>query len=594
MRTEMPSQKQCIHLVLLMAFVLSTLVTADYVEIKSTGSSVIGGTVNFSAVLYDDGQVASTGDYMFNWEDNTPAANNVKINTKYPYSNWSVTYPMNTSKPGDYRVTLKVDKNYILWINIATNHIDFKLDDSLGGDMLLLQNDTKPRKKFISTAKPVNHTIQLRPNDAKLIADKAYEVHTYWFRNCTYIGVINGLSYVAQYTEPDQYYKIEALVVASFEKPPEPITTTTTTTTTTTPIPTTTPATTTTTHKPNNDTTTKTPTVNPTTLTPRQRRRRGAAAPIPLTSLPAQQALTVNTTVTDQMHDAVALNTTTKAASKKVDLPILMSPLVMDGEPPYNCVTGQLIGHGPKNLTGLFKHYVESKAPVSDFKANGQNWLQRGDMMRLQVNCKGSPSLEMCIQVFNAPYNATGNETCRYYFPLEKCEYNYTRFFYESKTVLFFIRNEVSEKLNQVTINIYEAKVQSQLSVVVVPVSFTLIAVILIVFGVSYYLQSRNRFTVEVADFNFGETQSVDMEYKTFQQRLIDSIREVWPRQRRYSEFNSDMEPEFDHSGRIGGAFDNSEQRPNVADEENENNATTSAGSGNTTIDSNLRYNALT
>ncbi|XP_069966604.1 uncharacterized protein [Bactrocera oleae] len=500
---------------------------------------------------------------------------------------------MNTSKPGDYRVTLKVDKNYILWINIATNHIDFKLDDSLGGDMLLLQNDTKPRKNFVSSSKPVNHTIQLRPNDAKLIADKAYEVHTYWFRNCTYIGVINGLSYVAQYTEPDQYYKIEALVVASFEKPPEPITTTTTTTTTT-PKPTTTPATTTTTHKPNNDTTTKIPTVNATTVAPRQRRRRGAAAPIPLTSLLAQQTLTVNTTVTDQMHDAATLNTTTKATSKKLALPILMSPMLMDGEPPYNCVSGQLIGHGPKNLTGLFKHYVESKAPISDFKATGQNWLQRGDMMRLQVNFKGSQSLEMCIQVVNAPYNATGNETCRYYFPLEKCEYNYTRFFYESKTVLFFIRNDVSEKLNQVTINIYEAKVQSQLSVVVVPVSFTLIAVILIVFGVSYYLQSRNRFTVEVADFNFGETQSVDMEYKTFQQRLIDSIREVWPWQRRYSEFSSDMEPEFDHSGRIGGAFDNSEQRPNVTDEENENNATTSAGSGNTTIDSNLRYNALT
>lgn len=32
--------------------------------------------------------------------------------------------------------------------------------------------------------------------------------------------------------------------------------------------------------------------------------------------------------------------------------------------------------------------------------------------------------------------------------------------------------------------------------------------------------------TVEVADFNFGDTQSVDMEYKTFIQRLLDSIRE--------------------------------------------------------------------
>lgn len=35
--------------------------------------------------------------------------------------------------------------------------------------------------------------------------------------------------------------------------------------------------------------------------------------------------------------------------------------------------------------------------------------------------------------------------------------------------------------------------------------------------------------SVEVADFNFGETSSVDLEYKSFYHRLIDSIREVWP-----------------------------------------------------------------
>lgn len=32
---------------------------------------------------------------------------------------------------------------------------------------------------------------------------------------------------------------------------------------------------------------------------------------------------------------------------------------------------------------------------------------------------------------------------------------------------------------------------------------------------------------VEVADFNFGETASIDMEYKTFRQRLVDSVREI-------------------------------------------------------------------
>lgn len=53
------------------------------------------------------------------------------------------------------------------------------------------------------------------------------------------------------------------------------------------------------------------------------------------------------------------------------------------------------------------------------------------------------------------------------------------------------------------------------------------------------------RFTVEVADFNFGETQSVDMEYKTFQQRLVESIREALPARRS----TSDLGPESDNSG---------------------------------------------
>lgn len=48
------------------------------------------------------------------------------------------------------------------------------------------------------------------------------------------------------------------------------------------------------------------------------------------------------------------------------------------------------------------------------------------------------------------------------------------------------------------------------------------------VFGVAYYIQNRERFIVEVADFNFGDTNSLDddMEYKTFQQRLLDSMRD--------------------------------------------------------------------
>lgn len=73
------------------------------------------------------------------------------------------------------------------------------------------------------------------------------------------------------------------------------------------------------------------------------------------------------------------------------------------------------------------------------------------------------------------------------------------------------------------------AQSHSQLSVIIVPVIFSLVAVVFIVFGVAYYVQNRNQFLVETADFNFGDTQSVDsLEYKSFLQRLLDSVSDVF------------------------------------------------------------------
>lgn len=46
------------------------------------------------------------------------------------------------------------------------------------------------------------------------------------------------------------------------------------------------------------------------------------------------------------------------------------------------------------------------------------------------------------------------------------------------------------------------------------------------------------RLSVEVADFNFGETSSVDLEYKSFHQRLFDSIREIMPERSRARDGN--------------------------------------------------------
>lgn len=89
--------------------------------------------------------------------------------------------------------------------------------------------------------------------------------------------------------------------------------------------------------------------------------------------------------------------------------------------------------------------------------------------------------------------------------------------------------------------------------------SFILVAVILVVFGFAYYVESRNRYTVEVADFNFGETQSVDMEYKTFTRRLIDSVRDLIPR-RYIQQYDDGGDGDFlpSPSGSVGGVAESS------------------------------------
>lgn len=72
-------------------------------------------------------------------------------------------------------------------------------------------------------------------------------------------------------------------------------------------------------------------------------------------------------------------------------------------------------------------------------------------------------------------------------------------------------------------LKLFAVTTKPQLSVIIVPLSCSLAAVVLIIFGIAYYIQSRARFTVEVADFDFGQNNP-DMEYKTFRERLKDSF----------------------------------------------------------------------
>lgn len=97
----------------------------------------------------------------------------------------------------------------------------------------------------------------------------------------------------------------------------------------------------------------------------------------------------------------------------------------------------------------------------------------------------------------NVPLNMTANETCSdsEWQPIDTSWLTIRRYFYSeiSFTILFQVRNQITNHTKIITINTYEVQKQAQLSVIVVPVAFMLCAIVAVIFGVAHYVQTRNR-----------------------------------------------------------------------------------------------------
>lgn len=81
------------------------------------------------------------------------------------------------------------------------------------------------------------------------------------------------------------------------------------------------------------------------------------------------------------------------------------------------------------------------------------------------------------------------------WFTTTEPEITISRLLLEEKahTVLIIVRNDVTLVRKTLGINTYEEQRQSQLSVIVVPLIFMLAAIVVIIFGVARYVQTRDR-----------------------------------------------------------------------------------------------------
>jgi len=63
---------------------------------------------------------------------------------------------------------------------------------------------------------------------------------------------------------------------------------------------------------------------------------------------------------------------------------------------------------------------------------------------------------------------------------------------------------------------------QAQLSFVVIPIGSSILAILIIMIGLAYHVKQRQRYTVEVADFDFLHRENLNE--KTFVERVKDSF----------------------------------------------------------------------
>lgn len=143
-------------------------------------------------------------------------------------------------------------------------------------------------------------------------------------------------------------------------------------------------------------------------------------------------------------------------------------------------------------LTNTVFTFIE---PVSNVTVTGQLWLKAGQVLNLQVMCDGTPPHDYCIRFDLTPADQrTGNDTtCDHWTALDNCDFPVVHYNPDAYRMLLFVRNRVSQINREIAINVYKVERQSQLSVIVVPVAFCLVAVILVVFGVAYYMQNKSR-----------------------------------------------------------------------------------------------------
>lgn len=193
--------------------------------------------------------------------------------------------------------------------------------------------------------------------------------------------------------------------------------------------------------------------------------------------------------------------------------------------------------------TGNFSANFSAKVPIVSVNVSGDTWYRNdGRLLRVKITCQGTGPYQYCLNVEEGAHNVTGNETCKTPEVTNDCEIPFAWYLGEGiHTLLVIIGNDLGRYVNQTPIHVYKVARVQPLSLILVPITCSIIALVLIIFGIGYFWENRKRYNVEVADFDFG--QHDELPYMTFMERLKDAMSSSALNRQRHIPPPEDYEP---------------------------------------------------
>lgn len=167
---------------------------------------------------------------------------------------------------------------------------------------------------------------------------------------------------------------------------------------------------------------------------------------------------------------------------------------------------------------------ITVKDPIQKLKYSGKTFISRNQTLDLKVTCAtGTGPFKICEE-----FDPITDDNCTV-LPntrqIDDCSFNVTHYFRSSgkHNVSLRVTNDVSSFHDRLEVQVVDFNVQPSITFVVIPVVCSIMAILIVVFGIAIHLQHRKRFTVEVADFDFSARDD-SLIVKTFWERLRESI----------------------------------------------------------------------